>query len=538
MPTITLPAKFFKNERDRAYSDWRSAFAREMTQNSIDAKCSKIEMTVEQRDDDTFVLFKDNGKGMTREVLEKVFFALGETTKTDGMLGGFGRARILTCFAMKSYIIRTGNIVCEGQGATYEIKETEDNVDGCIFEILIEKNDANPEDIIEATKRVLSQSQLYCDFYLNGEKYKTWLYRRTASAESSFGYIYVNKSQPGSAIVVRVQGLFMFNIYTTCKYQVIVEVDALNSRNILTSNRDAFNNKYRYDLDKFISDLTIDRKSLLSQKRSKTKLIRGAGVLVSRASTKTDPNLDVGRPLTLQGVAQAGDWTFHSVHLPPVEVKEQAQQSMVAAAVVSSAIPNVNAISTLMKNELEKTSINMDMWSIYIDDNSTDPKIRKEIDSYDPTNWVEAKVIKDGETLTYRKGGHKRKLLVAWKVCCEAAIDALRNFGITQRINWLVGWTFSDNDDEDKAGACHVNLNEGHALCLNPLNNQNKMLYSFRDPKDLKKLMALAKHEVSHILYSGHDEEFAGLLTKIDMEYDEYETMMKVKREIANLVES
>ena len=53
-------------------------------------------------------MFHDDGPGMTREVLDNVYFAVGATTKSGPtQIGGMGRARILTCFAIPSYRIRS-----------------------------------------------------------------------------------------------------------------------------------------------------------------------------------------------------------------------------------------------------------------------------------------------------------------------------------------------------------------------------------------------------------------------------------------------
>jgi hypothetical protein len=57
-------------------------------------------VTFEDVDGHGRVRFADDGTGMTRRTLEEVFFALGRTTKDgEDSIGGFGRARIILCFA-------------------------------------------------------------------------------------------------------------------------------------------------------------------------------------------------------------------------------------------------------------------------------------------------------------------------------------------------------------------------------------------------------------------------------------------------------
>jgi HSP90 family molecular chaperone len=125
MPNISIPKSFFVKER-RMYSQWQFAFWREFFQNSIDAGATRIDIELEQVDNVIRVEFRDNGCGMTREILENVYFSLGATTKGgEDQVGGFGRARILTCFSMKSYKIHTLDNLVIGEGGEYEIQKTD-----------------------------------------------------------------------------------------------------------------------------------------------------------------------------------------------------------------------------------------------------------------------------------------------------------------------------------------------------------------------------------------------------------------------------
>src|SRR3984893_9627450 len=135
MPAITLSPSFFKNEL-RAYSNWRIAFWRELFQNSVDAKASTVWINFDEAenenaggnasntstDRDLKITFEDDGPGMDRSTLEQTYFVVGETRKTgngDTNIGGFGRARIITCFAHKNFEIHTQNWLCQGSGTQY-----------------------------------------------------------------------------------------------------------------------------------------------------------------------------------------------------------------------------------------------------------------------------------------------------------------------------------------------------------------------------------------------------------------------------------
>ena len=137
MPTISLSPSFFTKEL-QAYSDWRSAFWRELVQNSVDASCSTIKITIRPEGEGCVVTFHDNGPGMTRETLEQVYFVVGETTKVGhDSIGGFGRARVLTCFGHAFWKISTNQWRCTGSGTLYEISPSAARQEGCLVEVTI-----------------------------------------------------------------------------------------------------------------------------------------------------------------------------------------------------------------------------------------------------------------------------------------------------------------------------------------------------------------------------------------------------------------
>lgn len=130
--TVKIPKSFHKRERDRAYDDWTSAIFREFVQNSIDAGATRIDISIasavpkgyDGRPPDarsvTRLVFEDDGGGMNLDVLNNVYFALGETTKGgDDSVGGFGRARIMQSFGQVRYSVRTQDLLVEGDGSDF-----------------------------------------------------------------------------------------------------------------------------------------------------------------------------------------------------------------------------------------------------------------------------------------------------------------------------------------------------------------------------------------------------------------------------------
>ncbi|TLX16985.1 ATP-binding protein [Rhizobium sp. MHM7A] len=133
---VTIHKSFFKKERDGFYSDWFLAFWRELFQNSVDAGSENIRIYLDQKEgrgsfgnyrsdppNVVRVVFADDGCGMSYDVLDDVYFAIGHTTKTadDGSVGGFGRARLMTCFSQDRYSILTQDNFVVGEGGDFDI---------------------------------------------------------------------------------------------------------------------------------------------------------------------------------------------------------------------------------------------------------------------------------------------------------------------------------------------------------------------------------------------------------------------------------
>lgn len=130
---VTTPKEFFIKERDSFYSLWTLSFWREFFQNSVDAGSKNISIDLSSESGRgefdkigdstkqlTRVVFTDDGCGMSEDVLNRVYFAIGQTTKNDeSSVGGYGRARLMTCFSQDRYSILTKDRFVMGNGPDY-----------------------------------------------------------------------------------------------------------------------------------------------------------------------------------------------------------------------------------------------------------------------------------------------------------------------------------------------------------------------------------------------------------------------------------
>jgi hypothetical protein len=525
MPSVTVPKQFFVKER-RMYANWQFAFWRELFQNSTDAKANRIDVDIVKKDDGVIgVSFSDNGSGMNREVLENVYFCLGSTTKLGGdTVGGFGRARLLTCFSMKNYTIHTQDNLVQGEGGSYEIA-TVDYRQGCLLQVEIENE--NYDKLYQSLDNYLRNSQMYCEVYVNGGRFTNWNYRRKLTRQleandSSFAHVYVNKSAGNYSLLVRVSGALMYSQSIGANAQVIVEIHPSMSRDILTANRDGMYSLYSSVLDSFVRELAVDTMTALKPRfRNKNATIKGRGLIFSQ-NERTKLSEEAGRlasKSSLEIVDSSG----------PKELSSPAIRVAEFIGGIPEVVNNVKPVGVIIQplvNRVGKKYYS-NLPDVFIDDDTENEKIRKVIDQYNPENWV---VAMNGKTL-YNKGVTMYKLLMLWKVACEYAISAMmkKHSDIAQVI-WGIGWVFSDTSE-----ARHKFIDGGSALLLNPVDSSGKLCYKLNNQDDQKRLMALAKHEVAHTIYSYHNEEYASLLTDIDVCFDEREVYKAMREMISSL---
>lgn len=517
MSQIKIGPKFFQNEL-KVYKDWRTAFWRENIQNSYDADASKIDIYIVSVDNDTCtVVIEDNGCGMTQETLEDVYFNLGETTKSDhNSVGGFGKARVLTCFAQESYKLHTNNLVVQGQGSEYNIDVAPHYHKGVRLSIVV-KSDAN-------SMRLSLESYLKLCYLnksivtVNGKRWDNWTPRNKHARSLSFGEVYTNKSKE-AGILVRVNGVQMFSPYTVAPFLVIIEINQSESRKVLLSNRDGLIWNYQTELESFVNELNINKKSALRPKKNKSIRYRGTGTFTSKRTQKPDidKQIEALDTLLIKNNFHPLDEATRKAAARDTSILKKFLDVLKEKGVEED---DVKAVGKMHSDEQSfyHDSFYTDLFDIAVEDESNNPQVRKVIESYYPHNWdLEGNKNSrwDDRSMSYkpfRAGFDKYKLLVMWKTACEEVLSLLQNelqFG-SQEISWSVGWLFSDD-----AYAMHRREFNVEILFLNPVKTSGTMRFSLTKKRDLIKLISNACHEVAHIVYDDHDEQFANLMNDL-----------------------
>lgn len=533
MPSIAVPRDFFLTERRSAYADWQGAFWRELLSNSVDAGASRLHVRTRLSPDGGFLIdLADNGTGMSRDTVENVYMRLGASTKRDEAgIGGFGRARILTCFSQRAYRIRTSNLVVTGEGGDYEIRETGSSVKGCAISITADPEEARR--LTRALTRVLRQSRLTVEvtadliretpegqvlmtedetgYWSDQGRFRGWTrpgsHVRTLTDETG-PWAEVRVSRGDKAMhetsIIRVSGMAMHDDHLAARAQVIVELNPQRAREILTSARDGIRAPWRHELQKLYAEVASEAQSALRSKRREKRTVLiptrggGAGQALPRATT---PAPAVFSP-------PEGRRNEDRVR----EAPSAASTMMADAPGTGTGDPQIDELIAI-RDAIPKARLDV---GIHLD--APTPGQRAAVKRFLPETWA----APGGD------GRNAELLHAAWTGACRHALQALvrvQPFALTEEDRWVTGFVF-----DERMRACHARVGEvRHGLLLNPVDETGKTAFRLKSRDDLRRLGALACHEVAHCVHSWHDESFANLLTSLQCETSEkgFETAIR-----------
>lgn len=466
---VKIGPKFFQNEK-RAYNSHKDALIRELIQNAVDAKYStKIHFTVNGDE----ITISDNGTGMSRETLLKVFMNLGETTKVgEDTCGGFGIARNLICFAQEGYTIISDDYIVTGCGASYEILDAPKS-NGCTF-IIKTGESAGWE---ERIKKILNKCSPRQTIYLNGEEIKNDRHRGRHIRNFSFGAVYVNHSDKTNSVDVRSNGVWMFSNYCDVPATIYVEVNPEISKTVFTSNRDGLQYEYQKELNAFLKELATEKLSALKVKnRTFIKFMKkGMGFIVRPKKKQTK---EVGFEEFAKLAAFATDRA--AINAADVNFGERYLET-----------PVVPLLPVFKEDSMIKCSI--------LVNEINDARIARIVEKFDP------EFLNKNET--------RYKLLKVWEVICRnVAAEYAELTG--EEVVFGIGWIFKSGT----VAQMRVEENMRYLL-INPIDEEGKIKYSTVKRDDLIELIMTAIHECSHFASEGgyHDEIFAQMQTNLSI---------------------
>lgn len=487
METIGISPRFFTHELNN-YADWETAFWRELIQNSVDENCSRIEIEIAQHSDGCHIKFCDNGPGMTEDTMRNIYFQLGATGKEKAdTIGGHGRARILTCFAHEHYSIRTQNLLCNGTGGSFSIQNNLAFLKGCEVCVRISASQASSMETL--LKDYLKWCQLPCFLSINGTPFQEWLYKRKATRTLSFGTIHTTK-QKENTLAIRVRGVTMFQRYLSCKTSAIIEIDALKSREILTVSRDQLKWDAQHELNKFITEITIDNKSLSRDCSVNKTEIYGKFKKIGMQKEKKEKH---GEHVTK--LAGECETTWYGGNFQ--------------SAAFCTGTPATNASLEIIPENNSPYE-----FSVHYEDaprqlNASAKRFHKENIS-----------------------GNRLKLLVAWDETIRFFLEEIHK-SFFEETHYLPGFVFGTG-----IGGLHKIENsgdvKGHIIYINPLDENGKINLSCQD---YSRLFAIGAHECAHTIHDYHNEEFAAVQTTLTQKTVDRvgELKTRIRNAIANI---
>ena len=546
------------------YADWMTAVIREFIQNSIDAGSTKIDIIWNASKN--VLTIKDNGKGMTEDVLRNVYFALGRSTKRgdNTQSGGFGKARIATCIAQKYFIIKTLDNYVYGQGPNIQYSKlpSDQYVQGCHIEVgLITEIKGKTQYLYmdDTAEEYLK----YCDFgnvtiTINGKVFNNYLKVKPSQYVSDLelngnAFCKVYKYTDNYAkhkMVVRSNGLMMFEQYVSNLPCWVVLDIVLPSSDVLISNRDQFIAEYGEVVKGFTTALVTDHRSMLEKKRKLTivpkfnkgitasnkkkfaekeekqtveRLVRNLRAIdayeLIRSAKFSHNNTDLinmSRQIkaeTLSKMLKAGD--INQDDLKELQGYFKALKESPRGSLSSSiTIPDLDdmGLSDLKYGSLNNNDDDEDIYRFYpfiqsmIVNVDTDDQKRKEIIH---KQWTPLKLLNN-------LSSDRAKVMMMWFEVCgvviEEYLDYLAENDIESDLCWGIGVTLDDYNNMAK----HTEINGVHYLLINPLDKQGNMRYAVaynteKGKSSLADMVMCAIHEVCHIRHPYHDESFVNL---------------------------
>lgn len=503
METISIDRSFFVKER-MGYSEWPGAVIRELFTNAVDAGATLVDFTIREMENskDLEFIINDNGCGMTEQILRDVYFRLGKSSKEENgqSTGRFGRARVLTCFSMVEYQIRTLDNDVHGCGAQFRI-EKKASQPGCWIRLVIDGvNVRNMISYLQEYSRWCGGSPVQVtlndepmDFGKapRGEKIRTF----KLEDGTKFAELRIDRKPTlnDGYMIVRVNGIAMFRINTYHSSAMYLDLVPEVSRRVLTSNRDGFHVQPGNIVQRYVNELTTEvRKAIKKQYKSERRIFSGSGMRISGRKF-----LAASTPNNLDGMVQL------------------AKKSEETAVYYRSVESSDEEDSREYEVEIQRTfSAAMFLPTIPLVIETPDMAVARRAESYDPVNW-KFKVV--GNSITWEVGRDKVRLWKAWEMCCEAAIDAAIKARLLTEVKWAAGWLFSDDH-----AAHYDHDDDSHMLVVNPVTSRGMPKFTLRERMSMKNLMACARHEVAHIVCGPHNEEWGMAVSSIDQYMDDW----------------
>lgn len=528
MSHISSPHEYFKKDK-KSYRDWRFAIFRELIQNSSDAGSTKITFTIETDflNNQVYLVCKDNGKGMDRNILENVLLSLGGTFKDEKSIGGFGYAKTILFFAHQKYEIRTRNLLVVGSGGNYDLTELDDSypyIKGTHIKLWIDDT-YDTWTYKEHVNTIVNNSDFFKlkHIVVNDEELKFKTKKFDYTLDTNIGQLKFSDNEESnlSSLWVRIDGLTMFehSFYNDSSTSFIGVID-LNkeSTEILTSNRDSLNYEYERSLNEVVRMLSEDR-----QKYNNSKYYEHT---LNEKPFNSFLNF-------LNDKLENHDLTNSEFNL---YVKEYEKNISIKSKNIEEPALVIYSNS---KSKVQVVKQDSPFQKIFKEFEKNEIKINKNLEKVNenlyPSNF---KVKKEREGDIYKSLCKKKNYILAHKwdkiIKLIFNLPSFKKIGVTYTEDnvienfsgmiWISGIPIHTGfvfNDKQKVRACFFRNENNYQVLLNPDLFETDMLF--------EDLLDIAIHEACHLLNSYHNEDFCISLFNTAREFRKHYRKVKIK---------
>ncbi len=520
MPSITFPRDAFRQNimdytRETSTAGVDACFWRELLQNARDAGATRVDAEVECSGSITVVTFKDNGRGMTKDVLEKGMLTYAGSVKPTGAAGGFGMAKCLLVFAPNMVKIETNDIAVQVEGINYEYLPVETPIWGTRYTVTIDNENYEPGKQITPTVEGLKFLMARCDMgdmrvRCNGELIKDTKLPSDAEVARSWDDFnakayHLPRSRPlknrheQPVLIVQHRGIWVMDIVISDEVKGCVWVNIEEEpRKVLNAARVSLAS---YDLrsyvDQFLRDIARSPKQALKTKKYTRRWDGGMTTIASAkqaAALITNALLDAAPKEEKTG--KIGRPTRVCVDDQKALLQELADNAL--------NLSGGDANTRVLAEYLEPSRLG-------IDGETSNEEIAKKLATlvWAPAMMVvnEREQSVDAQWMPETMGKKAKKLLTVWSEMIKQFLLLSKAYGCT----FGVGFIFSD----DTLAEWRREDDGTVWFLLNPIDRDGKIKFSLSGDGDRASMISFAAHEVCHeiINNSWHGDEFAVSLT-------------------------
>lgn len=519
MPSITFPRDAFRQNimdytRETSAAGVDACFWRELLQNARDAGASRVDAEVKTEGDVTVLAFTDNGRGMSREVLEGGMLTYAGSVKPTGAAGGFGMAKCLLVFAPNSVKIETNELAVMVEGINYEYLPVSTPISGTRYTVTIDNTGYAPEKRITPTVEGLRFLLARCDMgnvrvYCNGERIhdsklpddaepiRTWDDFKTKAYHLPRVRSVLKNREGENVMVIQHRGIWVMDqvISDEVKGQVWVNIGeeprkVLNAARVSLASYDL-----RSRIDTFLRDIARSPKQALKTKKYTR---RWDGGLTTIASAKQAAAL-----ITASFTAPAESRKGAPVNIAIADQCELLRELADAALSASGG----NDSNRVTAEYLEPHRLGIET------DTSTE-EIAKKLATL---VWAPAMmVVNEREAPVHHQwlpesmGKKAKRILTVWSEMVKQFLLLSKAYGCT----FGVGFIFSD----DTLAEWRKEDDGTVWFLVNPIDNADgRIRFNLSDDADRAQMISEAAHEVCHeiITNSWHGDDFACMLTHL-----------------------